>query len=186
VTWHWTDDGIIDALACTAKSTSSGSGDPVKLSATCTDLAGNVGTGIDLVKIDTTTPVVVVTGVRAGHRYIDDAAPTPGCQSKDTVSKIATPTKLTTTTTGSHAVGQFAATCAGAVSIAGTVQAQPVKVRYRASFGFGGFSAPAPGSTIVRSIWINRSFQQAEPPPTRELHDLTGLADVLDELVPPG
>jgi 2-haloacid dehalogenase len=38
----------------------------------------------------------------------------------------------------------------------------------------------------IRSIWINRSFQQAEPPPTRELHDLTGLADVLDELVPPG
>ncbi|HET7012871.1 MAG TPA: HAD family hydrolase [Streptosporangiaceae bacterium] len=38
----------------------------------------------------------------------------------------------------------------------------------------------------IRSIWINRRFEQAEPKPTRELHDLTGLADVLDELVPPG
>jgi 2-haloacid dehalogenase len=38
----------------------------------------------------------------------------------------------------------------------------------------------------IRSVWINRGFQKAEPPPTRELHDLTGLADVLDELVPPG
>ena len=38
----------------------------------------------------------------------------------------------------------------------------------------------------IASIWINRGFQQAEPQPTRELPDLTGLADVLDELVPPG
>lgn len=37
----------------------------------------------------------------------------------------------------------------------------------------------------IRSIWINRRYQTAEPPPARELHDLTGLADVLDELVPP-
>lgn len=151
VTWHWTDDGTIDALDCTTTSTSSGSGDPVKLTATCTDLAGNVATAIDMVKIDTTMPVVVVTGVRAGHTYIDGAAPTPGCQSKDTVSKIAKPAKLTITSTGAHGVGQFAATCAGAVSVAGTVQARPVKVRYRVSFGFGGFAAPSPGSTIGKS-----------------------------------
>jgi 2-haloacid dehalogenase len=37
----------------------------------------------------------------------------------------------------------------------------------------------------IRSIWINRRFEVAEIPPTRELHELTGLADVLDELVPP-
>jgi len=38
----------------------------------------------------------------------------------------------------------------------------------------------------LRSIWINRLAERAEPAPTRELPDLTGLADVLDELVPPG
>jgi 2-haloacid dehalogenase len=43
--------------------------------------------------------------------------------------------------------------------------------------------APA-GELGIRSIWINRLGEQAEPPPTRELHDLVGLADVLDELVP--
>jgi 2-haloacid dehalogenase len=37
----------------------------------------------------------------------------------------------------------------------------------------------------IRSIWINRLAERAEPAPTRELPDLTGLADVLDELVPP-
>ena len=37
----------------------------------------------------------------------------------------------------------------------------------------------------IPSIWINRLGEQAEPPPTREQADLTGLADALDELVPP-
>ena len=36
----------------------------------------------------------------------------------------------------------------------------------------------------IPSIWINRQGEQREPPPTRELRSLTGLADVLDELVP--
>jgi 2-haloacid dehalogenase len=36
----------------------------------------------------------------------------------------------------------------------------------------------------IRSIWINRLGERAEPPPTRELPDLTGLADVLEQLVP--
>jgi 2-haloacid dehalogenase len=36
----------------------------------------------------------------------------------------------------------------------------------------------------IRSIWINRLGERAEPAPTRELPDLAGLADVLDELVP--
>jgi 2-haloacid dehalogenase len=34
------------------------------------------------------------------------------------------------------------------------------------------------------SVWINRLGEQGDPPPTRELADLNGLADVLDELVP--
>jgi 2-haloacid dehalogenase len=36
----------------------------------------------------------------------------------------------------------------------------------------------------LRSIWVNRRREQADPPPTRELPDLTGLAHTLDELVP--
>jgi 2-haloacid dehalogenase len=38
----------------------------------------------------------------------------------------------------------------------------------------------------IRSIWINRLGERAEPAPTRQLPDLAGLADVLDELVPAG
>jgi 2-haloacid dehalogenase len=36
----------------------------------------------------------------------------------------------------------------------------------------------------IRSVWINRRAERREPPPTRELPNLTGLADALDELVP--
>jgi 2-haloacid dehalogenase len=37
----------------------------------------------------------------------------------------------------------------------------------------------------IPSIWINRLGERAEPAPTREQPTLTGLADTLDELVPP-
>ena len=43
--------------------------------------------------------------------------------------------------------------------------------------------APA-GELGLRSVWINRLGEQAASVPTRELPDLAGLADVLDELVP--
>ena len=36
----------------------------------------------------------------------------------------------------------------------------------------------------IRSIWINRLGERAEPAPTRELPTLEGVADVLDELFP--
>ena len=36
----------------------------------------------------------------------------------------------------------------------------------------------------IPSVWINRLGEQRDPPPTRELADLYGLADVLDALVP--
>jgi 2-haloacid dehalogenase len=36
----------------------------------------------------------------------------------------------------------------------------------------------------IPSVWINRLGERLQPPGTRELADLNGLADVLDELVP--
>jgi len=43
----------------------------------------------------------------------------------------------------------------------------------------------APANELsLRSIWINRLGESATPQPTRELHDLSQLADTLDELVP--
>ena len=36
----------------------------------------------------------------------------------------------------------------------------------------------------LRTIWINRRRQAGDPPPTRELQDLSALPETLDELVP--
>jgi 2-haloacid dehalogenase len=36
----------------------------------------------------------------------------------------------------------------------------------------------------VRVVWINRLGERADPEPDRELRDLSGLPDVLDDLVP--
>lgn len=35
----------------------------------------------------------------------------------------------------------------------------------------------------IRSVWINRLAERRGPPPTRELPNLVGLADILDELI---
>jgi 2-haloacid dehalogenase len=37
----------------------------------------------------------------------------------------------------------------------------------------------------LRTVWINRLGERADPEPTRELHDLERLPETLDELVPP-
>jgi 2-haloacid dehalogenase len=37
----------------------------------------------------------------------------------------------------------------------------------------------------IPTVWINRLGERREPAPDRELRDLNGLADALDELVPP-
>ena len=43
----------------------------------------------------------------------------------------------------------------------------------------------APANELgLRSVWVNRLRETAGPQPTREVSDLTGLADVLDGLVP--
>jgi 2-haloacid dehalogenase len=42
----------------------------------------------------------------------------------------------------------------------------------------------APASELgLRTVWVNRLDEDADPEPTRELPDLTGLPDALDELV---
>ena len=41
----------------------------------------------------------------------------------------------------------------------------------------------APANALgIRTVWINRLGEQAEPQPSVELHDLAGLADVLERL----
>jgi hypothetical protein len=64
VTWNWTDNpggSGIDPNHCTGSSTSSGEGANLTLSATCRDLAGNVGSASYTVKVDETSPTVTAS-----------------------------------------------------------------------------------------------------------------------------
>jgi hypothetical protein len=81
-------------------------------------------------KIDLTRPKVTVTGVRNHLTYHKGKVPVAGCRTTETISGVAKPAKLKVTTTGSHGLGRFTVTCAGAVSTAGTRQAQPLQITY--------------------------------------------------------
>jgi 2-haloacid dehalogenase len=37
----------------------------------------------------------------------------------------------------------------------------------------------------IPTVWINRLGERGDPAPTREMQELSGLADVIDELIPP-
>jgi ElaB/YqjD/DUF883 family membrane-anchored ribosome-binding protein len=60
VNWNWTDEAGgsgVDANNCTQSSTSAGEGS-ITLTATCKDLAGNVGSSTYMVNIDKTVPTI--------------------------------------------------------------------------------------------------------------------------------
>jgi hypothetical protein len=153
VNWNWTDEAGgsgIDASKCTTSSVSSGEGNPITLTASCSDQAGNTGTASYQVKVDKTAPTVTVTGVTNGGQYVFGAGPTPGCDSTDNLSGIATKATVAITTPPGG-VGLFTATCSGAVDVAGNPQAANVSVSYTVVYGFGGFLEPLPKSTLTKS-----------------------------------
>jgi uncharacterized protein YjbI with pentapeptide repeats len=114
---------------------------------TCPDgTNSNVHVDGCLTGLDTTPPVVTVTGVRSHGVYVLGAVPKAGCQTTDN-SAVATLATLTTTTTGKNGVGPFTATCAGAVDRAGN-KAAPVSRTYLVVYGFGGYLSPLPGKAL--------------------------------------
>ena len=151
VNWNWTDDGAINTNACPQWSTGDTNGDPVTLTATCADRAGNVGHASETIKIDMTPPVVTVTGVRTGGVYALGRVPAAGCKTTESVSGVATPAHLSLTGATSHSVGKATATCAGAVSVAGLAQAKAVLVNYTAAYGLDRFLAPGPGASVRKA-----------------------------------
>jgi hypothetical protein len=150
VAWSWSDDGTIVAADCPATSTTTTQG-AVSLTATCTDLAGNQGTGLFSVNVDAAPPAVSVTGVKPGASYVYGKVPAAGCRTVDNVSGVVTAAHRTVTPTGSNGTGLFTVSCAGAADRAGNTQATPVHASYLVRYGFGGFTSPRAGSTIGRS-----------------------------------
>jgi uncharacterized protein YjbI with pentapeptide repeats len=167
VDWHWTDTGTINRAECTTSSTTSGNGAQT-LTATCTDDAGNKATASYHVKVDASLPVVSVTGVSAGQTYIYGEVPAIGCHTAEAISGVARNASVKVSTSGRNGAGAFTATCAGAVSQAGTIQASAVLVRYEVAYGFGGFGSPAAGATLkksARTIAVRFRLANAEGTP---------------------
>jgi hypothetical protein len=162
-TWNWTvAAGQINTAKCTAATKSTGEGASVALSGSCTSIQGVAGMAVQHVRIDTTAPLVKVTGVASGKVYPLGGVPAPGCSTTDSVSGVATAAKVTVTGTSSHGTGSFAATCAGAVNKAG-IAAAPVTVHYSVGYRFVGFAMPKPGSTLPKSTrTITVSFRLAD------------------------
>jgi uncharacterized protein YjbI with pentapeptide repeats len=150
VAWNWSDDGAVNPASCTTSSSTAAEGNPVTLTASCTDKAGNTAQASFNVKIDKTPPAVAVTGVRQGGVYVLGKVPRVGCATADALSGVAA-RAVPAVTGGSHGVGQLTATCRGAADIAGNRQAGPVSVKYSVIGGFGGFLAPRPGSVLPKS-----------------------------------
>jgi len=151
VTWNWSDNGSVVSAQCPATSTTTGDGDPVTLTASCSDLAGNVAHASYQVKVDSTPPLVLVTGITYGSQYILGGVPAAGCATSDSLSGVATSAAVKISTTGSHGVGPFTATCTGASDKAGNTQAGKVAAPYTVVYGFGRFLSPKPGATLAKS-----------------------------------
>jgi len=165
VVWHWTDgNATINPAACPASTTSTTQGDPATINGICLNSLGGVGTASVQVNIENQPPAVSVTGVGAGHVYALGHVPAAGCRTADSLSGVAQKASVTVTTTGSHGVGRFTATCTGAANKAGIRQTVPVKVQYTVAYGFSGFSAPRTGATLAKSAHaISVTFALAGP-----------------------
>jgi hypothetical protein len=110
-------------------------------------LAGPVEVSI---KRDATAPVVTVTGVADGAEYLLGDVPTAGCETTDVMSGVANAATVAVTGGTSLGVGEFTATCSGAVDNAGNTGS--ASVTYRVVFDFAGFFRPVDNPIVVNKV----------------------------------
>jgi predicted extracellular nuclease len=114
------------------------------------------------VPVDEVPPVVSVTGVTDGATYLLGLAPVAGCSTTDALSGVATNASVGISGGTSLGVGQFTATCSGAVDKVGN-SADPVSVHYTVTFAFSGFASPlTAGGTYKSGSTVPLKFQLAD------------------------
>jgi uncharacterized protein YjbI with pentapeptide repeats len=156
VDWNWSDAGPLSPALCPATSTTAGNGLQT-LSSSCTDLAGNSASDSVQVSVDTTRPAVTLTGVTAGGHYALGSVPA-ACVTRESVSGVWQPA-TPHFSGGRDGIGAITVTCSGAVSVAGLAQVAPVRTTVTVGYGFGGFSAPAPGAAVSRGRSLTVHFR---------------------------
>jgi len=117
-----------------------GEGAGQSVSGTCTDNAGNVSepASVTDINVDQTSPVVSVTGVTDGEAYLVGAEPTPGCETTDALSGVATAATLTVS---GGPLGVITVECDAAEDLAGNTGAAAA-VTYTVAYDFCGFEQP--------------------------------------------
>jgi uncharacterized protein YjbI with pentapeptide repeats len=159
VAWNWTDGSAAIPAICPTSSTTTGNGSSVTLKVSCTDSDGTKGTGIFAAMIDTTRPLVSITGPRNGSVYTYGHVPHAVCVTSEKVSGVRTQAAAKLVAHGKEGVGTFDLVCSGAESNAGLDQTTPVHLTYAVANGFGGFLAPKPGSALSNSAPITVRFR---------------------------
>ncbi|MBT2517650.1 hypothetical protein J7E29_09420 [Streptomyces sp. ISL-90] len=159
VNWGWADGagGVgIDPEACTLETTSTVEGSAVELTATCADLAGNVGTATVTVKVDKTDPTVTCA---ATPTYVLGSTPTSGLSATvtDELSGPASSPVTAAVTAGDvDEPGVFTKALTGA-DVAGNTTT--VDCEYVVAYDFLGFQQPIPQSSYKRGSTIPVRFQ---------------------------
>jgi hypothetical protein len=159
ITWNWSDEpggSGIDPLDCTATSTSSGEGSALEVTATCADLAGNVGTATVTVRVDKTPPTVTCD---ATPTYIVGDTPDSGVSATvtDALSgPVASEVTADLTAADLTEPGVFSVALTGA-DVAGN--STTVDCPYVVAYEFLGFLTPFPLSSYQRGSTIPVRFQ---------------------------
>jgi hypothetical protein len=159
VNWGW-NDGIgsagIDPDHCTFESTSTGEGSALLLTATCTDLAGNVSTAEYTVKVDKTAPTVTCD---PAPTYVVGGTPESGLSAivTDALSGPASSPVTAEVVVGDLvASGMFEKSLTG-YDVAGN--ATTAGCQFVVAYDFMGFLQPVPQSSYKRGSTIPVRFQ---------------------------
>src|SRR5205085_2858410 len=98
------------------------------------DVVGNAGMPISKTfRIDTTAPVITLTGVTSGATYLLGAVPTATCVTADVTAGVAASSTVSVSGGNAQHVGRYTATCSLATDKAGN-RAGPVSAIYTVTY----------------------------------------------------
>lgn len=134
-------DSLSGVASCTSPQTAGSQGANQSVTGEAIDNADNHASAtVAGISIDTTPPVVTVTGVTDAAVYIVGSVPVAGCTTSDALSGVATSAVVSVTGGTTNGVGTFSVSCGGAVDVAGNTGS--ASASYAVHYPFNGFVSP--------------------------------------------